>query len=86
MTWPDAYVGSRIQGVGLLQRGLVVLALNSVVGKLRLQPQSLGNGWREFGRPVIFQAAVLVLFPAAARAGIVATGFWHGGPSYQYRG
>src|SRR5947208_967859 len=37
----------------------------------------LDDGGREFGRPVLFQATVLVLLTAAARAGIVAAGSWH---------
>ena len=32
---------------------------------------------RELGRPVRFQAALLVLLAAAARARIVAAGLWH---------
>lgn len=83
----DHGVGRRIQSLGFLQRGLgfqqlglVVLSLSSLVGLLSLQRDALGDGGREFGRPVLFQAAVLVLFTAAARAGIVATGFWHSGP------
>ena len=82
----DDGVGRRIQGLGFIQRGLgfqqlglVNLSLSSLVGLLILQRDALANSRRKLGRQVLFQAAVLVLLTAAARAGIVATGFWHSG-------
>src|SRR5665213_2952075 len=75
----DHGVGRRIQGLGFQQRGLVVLSLSSLVVLLSLQRDALANSGREFSRPILFQAAELVLLTAAARAGIVATGSWHSG-------
>ena len=69
----DHGVGRRIQGLGLLPRGLglqqvglEVLLLSSLGGLVSLQRDALGNGGRELDRPVLFEAAVLVLLAQAA--------------------
>ena len=79
----DYGVRGCIQGLGVLPCGQGFVSLSSLVGLLILQGDALGGGGRKLGRPVFFQATVLVLLTTAARAQIVATGFWHVDPSYQ---